>query len=341
MLEHPDYDEHARVVFARDSTTGLDAIIAVHSLALGPALGGVRFRQYPGPDDALGDALRLSKAMSYKNALGGRPFGGGKAVILGSPVTGKSSSLLETFGNEVDRLGGDYIAAEDAGVTPTDIATIRHRTAHVRNIAADRGGPAPYTAYGVFIGIRTAVRQALNRGLRGTTVSVQGLGGVGDDLCRWLSDGGADLIVSDIDADRAEAAARRYGGRVVEPAIAHSVAADVFAPCAFGAGLNSTSIPQIGAPIVAGSANNQLETAEDGARMHARGILYAPDYVINAGGIRATEAPHVPFDHAAAMRRVEGIADTLTTIFDVSTRSDSATSEVADAMARERLASGR
>lgn len=341
MLKHPDYDEHERLVYAHDPNSGQDAIIAVHSLALGPALGGVRFRAYPDVAAGLTDALRLSRAMSYKNALGGRPFGGAKAVILGDPASAKTDALLEWFGREVARQGGDYICAEDAGISPEDISVIARKTRHVRNIAADRGGPAPYTAYGVFIGILATVRQVLNSEPTGLTISVQGLGGVGYALCERLHRAGAKLIVSDIDSTRTDAAERDFGARVVSSADAHRVAADVFAPCAFGGILNEQSISELQAPVVAGAANNQLATAEDDLRLSRRGITYSPDYVINAGGIRATEAPGIRFDHEAALRRVEGIEETLLEVLSAAAATGTPTSAVADALARQRIGSGQ
>ena len=336
MFAHPDFDDHQHVAFCHDASSGLKAIIAIHSLALGPALGGCRLQNYSTTDDALKDALRLSRAMSFKNALGERPFGGGKAVIFGSPDE-KSDAALDAFGRAVDLLGGHYITAEDAGIGPQDIARIARTTKHVRNIAQDRGGPAPYTAYGLFIAIETALSQVLGKGVQQATITIQGLGGVGMDLCERLRQVGAEVIVSDPIETRARTAQVKLGCRVTTSEAAHKVEADVFAPCAFGGVLNRTSIEEICAPIVAGAANNQLATEADGARLAKRGIVYCPDYVINAGGIRATADPQEPFDHQAALQRVEGIGPLLRRIIAQANGLQKSTNMIADQMAREKL----
>jgi leucine dehydrogenase len=334
----PRFDDHELVSFHFDKVTNLHAIIALHNLNRGPALGGCRMRAYPSLAEAVDDVLDLSRAMSYKNALGERPFGGGKAVILGNPSSMKTGALLDAFGKAVEALGGCYITAEDSGTGPQDIKRISRTTAHVRNIAEERGGPAPYTAYGVFIGIKAATQRVLNRSLEGCVVSVQGLGGVGMELCRWLNEAGARLIVSDIDTDRSSAAARLYDAEEVDPRRAHAVPCDIFAPCAFGGVVNATSAREIEARIVAGSANNQLATPRDGRRLMRRGIVYCPDYVINAGGIRATAAPNEPFDHEEAMRRVEGIGPTLVRILKLADELGRPSQDVADDLARATIA---
>lgn len=231
MFDHPDFDNHESVTFFADPATGLRAVIAVHNTSIGNALGGCRMRPYASVQDAVTNALRLSRAMSFKNALGERPFGGAKAVIIGDPAT-KTPELLAAFGRAVDTLGGRYITAEDAGIGPDDIAHMATATQHTRNIAPERGGPAPYTAYGVFIGIKAVVEQVLNSDLSGRTVSIQGLGGVGMSLCQWLTDAGAKLIVSDIDPVRTDEAIARYNATGIAPDQAHTAKADVFAPCA-------------------------------------------------------------------------------------------------------------
>jgi leucine dehydrogenase len=337
VFTHPDFDGHEHIAFCYDHASGLRAIIAIHSLALGPALGGCRLRSYGTLNAAITDALRLSRAMSFKNALGDRPFGGGKAVILANSTADKSDAMLEGFGHAVNRLGGDYITAEDAGIDPGDVARIARTTRHVRNIAEEQGGPAPYTAYGMFVAIKAALSEALGKDLEGATVCVQGLGGVGMDLCRRLSDAGARVIVSDIVQDRCESATEQFGCRQVATEAAHKVEADVFSPCAFGGVLSESTIDEIRAPIVAGAANNQLATADDGKRLAARGIIYCPDYVINAGGIRATAAPGEAFDHEAALRRVEGIDPLLRRIVAEARASGRPTSDIADDLARTRI----
>jgi leucine dehydrogenase len=317
MFDLMDFDHHEAVSFFDDPATGLRAIVAIHSTAIGAALGGCRMRPYATVGEAITDALRLSRAMSFKNALGDRPFGGAKAVVIANPATDKTPAMLAAFGRAVDSLGGRYITAEDAGIDPTDIAHIGTATAYTRNIAPERGGPAPYTAYGVFIAIRAAVEQVLQSDLSDRVVSVQGLGGVGMSLCQWLTDAGARLIVSDIDQARRDEAVARFGATSIEADQAHRAEADVFAPCAFGGALNEKSIPELRARIIAGAANNQLSTPQDGQRIADRGIVYCPDYV-NAGGIRATEVPGVTFDHDMALRRVEGISSALSDIIKTS-----------------------
>lgn len=336
MFAHPDFDGHEHVTFCHDANSGLKAIIAIHSLVLGPALGGCRLQNYNTIDGALKDALRLSRAMSFKNALGERPFGGGKAIIFKSPEE-KNDSMLEAFGRAVDLLGGHYITAEDAGIDPQDIARIARTTKHVRNIAQDRGGPAPYTAYGIFVAIETALSEVLGKEVKHATVAIQGLGGVGMDLCERLRRAGAEVIVSDVVDERCRTAQVNLDCRVATPEDVHKGEADVFAPCAFGGVLNQTSIEEIRAPIIAGAANNQLATDADGARLARRGIVYCPDYVINAGGIRATASPQEPFNHQAALRRVEGIGPLLKRIIAQANETQRPTNMIADEMAREKL----
>jgi len=338
MFDNIDFDQHERVVFVNRPEAGLRAIIAIHSLALGSALGGCRMRPYETSDAALSDALKLSKAMSYKNALGDRPFGGAKAVIIGDPNIDKSAELLRAFGEAVQAAGGDYVTAEDAGINPMDIKAISERTAFTRNIAEERGGPAPYTAYGIYIAIKAALDQVSSRGVKGSSISVQGLGGVGLDLAARLHADGARLLVSDIDAKKAELAAREFGAEVVASGDAHKQHVDLFAPCAFGGVLNSITVGEIQAPIVAGAANNQLASSVDDEELVRRGVVYCPDYVINAGGIRATEVQGVAFDHHAALRRVEDIETVLRSIIETARARRLPTGRVADEMARAKIA---
>ncbi|MTI45064.1 leucine dehydrogenase [Roseibium hamelinense] len=340
VFDHGEFCDHENVVFVRNKRTGLSAIIAVHDTTLGPALGGCRVWPYPNPHDALNDALRLSKGMTYKNALAGLNLGGGKAVIIADARETKTAAMMEAFGAHVDRLHGTYITAEDVGVSPADMDAVSRKTKHVRGTSAmGLGDPSPFTALGVFEGIKAAARHVFgNDDLKGVRVSVQGLGHVGFDVASRLHDAGANLIVSDIHAPAVEKAVTAFGAKTVEAPDAHAVDAEIFVPCALGAGLNRNTIQSIKAKIVAGAANNQLETPEDGRALKDRGILYAPDYAINAGGVISVAlATHK--DHEEGVRaKTMLIGDTLTEIFQRSVLENKTPEAVADEMAEERLA---
>lgn len=284
-----DIHSHERVCRVQDTTSGLDGFIAVHSTQLGPAAGGVRMRRYETADQALEDALRLSRGMTFKNAAAGLPLGGGKAVINADPDTGKSPELLRAFGRAVAALEGRYWTAEDMGMTPADMAEIASEAAFVAGLTNGpfaSGDPSPVTARGIFNAIRTTARHRFGSGdLSGRTVSVQGLGHVGMHLCRYLHEAGAQLIVTDVNAARIGQAATAFGAQAVATDAIYDAGADIFAPCAIGAILNEDTIPRLRVAAVAGGANNQLSTAKDGQRLHACGILYAPDFVANGGGI--------------------------------------------------------
>jgi len=333
------FSDHEQVVFASDPASGLKAIIAIHSTALGPAMGGTRMRSYESEAAALKDALRLSRAMTYKNALAGVAFGGGKAVILGDPARAKSPALLRAFGRQVDTLAGRFVTGEDVGISMADVQEMRAATRHVRGIAEGRAGdPSPHTAFGVYKGIAAALEHRLGASkLRGITVCVQGLGHVGMALCDLLHDAGAELVVADIREAAVRQACERFGATAVEPATAHAADCDVFAPCALGGVLNERTIPEIRAGIVAGAANNQLERASDGELLKGYGILYAPDYVINAGGVISISHEGPDFDLGLMRRDVARIADTLVLIFKRAAEEDRATSAVADAIAEEKI----
>lgn len=340
MYGNLDFDSHEQVVFDYDAASDLRLVMAIHSTVRGPALGGCRMREYASTEQAVSDALRLSRAMSYKHALGDRPFGGGKAVIIGNPRK-KSDVLLQALAKSVQRLNGRYITAEDAGFGVEDVRRLGDYTDCVRNLGSGLAGPAPFTAHGVFIGIQTAIEFVLGRSLERAVVSVQGLGSVGMLLCGLLHEAGAQLLVSDIDDEKCDLAVSSFGAERVPTTRAHSMAVDVYAPCALGGVLNAATITELAAPIVVGAANNQLATEEDGARLAQRGVVYCPDYVVNAGGIRATALPGESFDHAAAMRRVEGLATVLREILELSRATGAPANVVADRLARERLSRGR
>ena len=336
-----DFDAHEGVHFFTDSATGLRAIIAIHSTHLGPAAGGCRYWSYASETAALTDALRLSRGMSYKNALAGLPMGGGKAVILKGDLPNKNDAFLEAFGTAINSLGGRYVTAEDVGMSDQDMAIIARRTRHVSGLPVGGGkaggNPGPSTAEGVFLGIRSAVRHKLGRdNLSGVHVAIQGLGSVGYALAGKLAVAGAKLTVADIDETKAARAAVEFGAWHAGVADIASIAADVFSPCALGAVLDAATITALQVAVVAGAANNQLATPDDGARLHKRDILYAPDYVINAGGIINVSAEYLGSGDAAwVTARIAEIEDRLAGIFTESDVSATPTDAVADAMARK------
>jgi len=280
---------HEGLYRVEDRPLGLLGFIALHSTQLGPAAGGLRMRPYVSEDEAIEDVLRLSRGMTFKNAAADLPLGGGKTVILGDPARDKTPALLRAMGRAVQELGGRYWTAEDMGMTPADMAVIATETAFVAGLAGGThgsGDPSPVTARGVFNAIRTALRHRHGEaGLRGKTVAIQGLGNVGRNLCGLLAEAGARLIVADVDAGRCQDARAAWGAELADVSKIHAAPADVFAPCAIGAVLNARTIPEIQAEIVAGGANNQLAASQDAEALHRRGILYAPDFVANGGGI--------------------------------------------------------
>jgi leucine dehydrogenase len=336
----PDFDEHEEVHFVTDDKRGLRAIIAVHSTHLGPAAGGARFWHYAKADDALTDALRLSRGMSYKNAMAGLPLGGGKSVILADEKRTKSPDLLHAFGKAVDGLGGRYITAEDVGMSVADMIEVRRSTQFVAglpNSGGDVGGdPGPHTSLGIFLGIKAAVKRALGKdSLEGLHIALQGAGSVATGVALHACTEGAKLSIADIDEGKARKLAERAGGEVVSPDEILSLEADVLSPCALGAVLNEGSIAQLNVPVVAGAANNQLATDEDGERLRDRGILYAPDYVINAGGIINVCTEYLGDGDASLVRkRIEGIPVRLEQIWAESQESGKDPAAVADAMAQ-------
>lgn len=337
-----DFRDHEQVIFASDPASGLRAIVAIHDTRRGPALGGCRFWSYPSETDAIADALRLSRGMTYKSALARLPLGGGKCVVLGGAAEMKTPELLRALGRAIERLGGRYVTAEDVGVTPEDLRIVAETTGHVAGLPETSGDPSPVTARGVFAGLKAAVRHRLGaKDLAGLTVAVQGLGAVGRSLADQLAEAGARLIVADIRAAAVESAVWELEAAAVDVDDIYDAEADVFAPCAMGAVLNDATIPRLNVAVVAGSANNQLARAFHGETLKRRGVLYAPDYAINAGGViniahedRATGR----YDRAAALVAVDRIDDTLAEIFARADAEDRPTSEIADAMAEERLA---
>jgi leucine dehydrogenase len=338
VFSHAEFDDHEQVVYCRDAAAGLRAIIAVHNTNLGPALGGCRMLPYADEDAALNDVLRLSRGMTYKAAIADLPLGGGKAVIIGDPKRDKSEALLHAFGRAVDRLGGHYITAEDVGTTIADMDVVRQVTPHVSGTTGGAGDPSPSTAHGVFIGMRAAAKHVFGSDdLAGRRIAVQGLGAVGYALCRYLSEAGARLVVADIDSAAVERVVKEFHAEAVAPDAIYDVEADVFAPCALGGVINDETLRRLKAPIVAGSANNQLAEDRHGQALLDRGILYAPDYVINAGGLIDVARPIMGMDIEAARVKLRKIYDTLLDIFRRSAADGTPTSIVADRMAEARF----
>lgn len=287
IFSNRSFRDHEQVLFCNDNATGLKAIVAIHDTTLGPALGGCRFWNYSSEEEALEDVLRLSRGMTYKAAITGLNLGGGKAVIIGDAKKLKSEALFRTFGRFVNSLNGRYISAEDVNMTVKDCEYIRAETPYVTGVSNGSGDPSPVTAFGVYNGIRASVKHKLNKdSLAGIKVAVQGVGHVGTYLCEYLYADGAILYVNDINQRSVENVVKRFGATAVDETEIHSLDVDVYAPCALGGILHDETIPQIKAPIIAGAANNQLlDEDKHGKLIKERGILYAPDYVINAGGL--------------------------------------------------------
>lgn len=340
-----DYDDHECVELVRDRASGLTAIIAIHSTHLGPAAGGTRFWHYEDPALAMRDALRLSRGMSYKNAMAGLPVGGGKAVILADCNRLKPSAMLAAFADAVDALGGRYITAEDVGITLADMVAVAERTQYVSGLPVPGGtaggDPGPFTAMGVYHGIKAAVKWKLGKdSMDGVHVALQGTGSVGGGIARLLARDGARLTLADVDAERAAALAAEIGATQVAADTIMGIACDVFSPNALGAILDDEGIARLDAPIVAGAANNQLARPEHGEALAARDILYAPDYVINAGGIISVTLEYLARREGRAgdindvRERIAQIPVRLRTIWEESAARGATPDQVADRMAQ-------
>lgn len=333
---------HEEVVHFSDAATGLKAIVAIHSTALGPALGGTRFYPYESEADALRDVLRLSRGMTYKAAAAELDLGGGKAVILGDPYRLKNEELLRVYGRFIESLGGRYITAEDVGTATADMDIARRETRFVCGVSPTLGGsgdPSPMTAYGVYLSMLACAEEVWREhSLKDRHIAVQGVGKVGYALVRLLVEqGGARVTVADVDLDAVASAVREFGVATVPVEQIHALECDVFAPCALGAGLNATTIPQLQCRVVAGSANNQLATPEDGASLAARGILYAPDFVVNAGGLINVSDELKGYQPDRAKASVEGIYRTLRQVFSIAREKNVTTSVAADHFAESRI----
>jgi leucine dehydrogenase len=340
VFHSPHFAKHEELVFCHDPASGLQAIIALHSTLRGPALGGCRMYPYQSEADAIADVLRLACGMTYKAAMADLPFGGGKSVIIADPKRDKNERLFLAMAKFVDRLGGRYIIAEDSGTCVADMELVRKGTRHVAGIAeGGSGDPSPATAWGVFQGLRAAVKHRLGSdSLGGLTVAVQGLGHVGWRLCEHLAAAGARLVVTDVDPLLVRRAEHVLGADAVVPAAIYDVPCDIFAPCALGAILNEQTVRRLRAAIVAGSANNQLARSEHGRALAARDILYAPDYVINAGGIINIAHEGRGYDRERAFAQVARIHDTLHEVFAYAESKGVPTNVAADLLAEQRLA---
>lgn len=345
VFTHPEFDGHELVAHHHDRATGLRAIIAVHSTKLGKGLGGCRMWPYASEVEAVTDVLRLSRGMTYKAAMAGLPQGGGKSVILGDPRRDKTPEMMRAMGRFVNTLGGRYVVAEDSGTGVADIRLMAEHTPYIggladeKSVAAGRtGDPSPATAYGVYVGMQAAVRAKLGREkLKGLRVAVQGLGNVGYRLAGHLHQAGVKLWVTDLHAPAVDRCAQEFGATPVSMDAIFGLDVDVFAPCAMGAILNDSSIPQLQATVVAGAANNQLAESRHDRVLAERGILYAPDYVINAGGIIDIFYEGPQYDHDKVKAHLDRIGETLATIFDRAKSGGQPTGEIADRMAEERF----
>lgn len=332
---HPSFDGHEEVASVGDEALGFAGTIAVHSTALGPAAGGCRIWSYAHDEDALTDALRLSRGMTYKNAMAELPLGGGKAVIY--RMGPDRAACFQKFGEQIEAMNGRYITAEDVGASVADMRAIARRTGYVAGLPREEGqaggDPSPMTALGVFVSIKAL----LGGSVEGRTIAVQGVGAVGFKLCRLLAGESARLIVADMNS-ASLARAEQLGAEVAPEAEIHAVKADLFSPCALGAGLNARTIPELGAAFVCGSANNQLASEQDGARLLARSVTYAPDYVVNAGGIINVSAEYLGEAAEVVEARVRAIAPRLMYVLETARRDAIPPHEAADRIVRERLA---
>src|SRR3954452_23634834 len=333
--------EHEQVELWTDADSNYRGIIAIHSTALGPAVGGTRFWNYATDEEATTDALRLSKGMSYKNAMAGLPFGGGKSIIIGDNKTTDREKIFRAHGRFVESLGGRYITAEDVGTSTKDMGYVKLETNHVAGLAGKSGDPSPVTAHGVFRAVQaSANRKWGSDSLEGKTVAVQGCGSVGSYLAKELHDAGARLIVSDIDSAKAARVAKATGAKIVEGDAIFSADADIFSPCALGGIINDTTIPKLKVQIVAGGANNQLLEERHGDELQRRGILYAPDYVANAGGVINVYREVAGWDAQRALDKADDIYDTVLKVFDIAEAKHIPTYEAADRLAEPRLGEG-
>ncbi len=333
---------HEQVVVCHDKSSGYRGIIAIHDTTLGPALGGTRFWQYASDEEALVDVLRLSRGMTYKNAVAGLNLGGGKAVIIGDNRTTRREMLFRAHGRFVDSLGGRYITAEDVGTSPADMDFVHMETAYVAGLQGRSGDPSPVTARGVFRAIEASAKQKWgSESLKGKTIAVQGLGHVGSYLCSELTSAGAAIIVTDIDAERVKRVVKDFRATAVGSDEIYDAKADIFAPCALGGIINDDTIKRLKVEIVAGGANNQLLETRHGDELERRGILYAPDYVANAGGVINVYGELAGWDAQRSLRKADEIFETILGVFEIAKSDGIPTYLAADRLAERRLAAVR
>jgi leucine dehydrogenase len=333
---------HEEIVMCSDPSVGYKGILAVHSTKLGPALGGTRFWQYATDEEAITDALRLSRGMTYKNAVAGLHLGGGKSIIIGDNKIRDREKIFRAHGRFVQTLGGRYITAEDVGTSTKDMSYVQMETKHVAGLAGKSGDPSPVTAHGVFRAVQaSANRKWGSDSLEGKTVAIQGCGSVGSYLATELHEAGARLIVSDIDAARSEKVSKATGAKVVRGNAIFTAVADIFSPCALGGIINDKTIPKLKVEIVAGGANNQLLEERHGDELQRRGILYAPDYVANAGGVINVYGEVAGWDAQRALDKADDIYDTILKVFDIAEAKKIPTYEAADRLAELRLAEAK
>ncbi|MCD9030179.1 leucine dehydrogenase [Luteimonas sp. Y-2-2-4F] len=341
IFEHLDRYGHEQIVFCHNKDAGLKAIIAIHNTVLGPALGGTRMWPYKSEQDALNDVLRLSRGMTYKNAVAGLNIGGGKAVIIGDPASDKSEALFRAFGQFVESLGGRYITAEDVGIDVNDMEFVYRETEYVTGVHQVHGGsgdPSPFTAYGTMQGLLAALNKKFgNEEVGNYRYAVQGLGHVGIEFVKLLKERGAKIFVTDINKDRVDRAVSEFGAEAVGLDEIYDVDADVYSPCALGGTVNEDTLPRLKARIICGAANNQLATNEVGDEVEKRGILYAPDYAVNAGGVMNVSLEIDGYNRERAMRMMRTIYHNLTRIFEIAERDGIPTYKAADRLAEERI----
>lgn len=333
---------HEQLVIGHDRSSGYRGIIAIHDTTLGPALGGTRFWTYASDEDAIVDALRLARGMTYKNAVAGLNLGGGKAVMIGDNRTRQREMLFRAHGRFIESLGGRYITAEDVGTTTMDMDFVHMETNHVVGLAARSGDPSPVTAHGVFRAIQASARSRWGSDdLTGRHVILQGCGHVGYNLARELHEAGATLTVTDMDAERVKRVVDATGARAVDTSEIYDVQGDIFAPCALGGIINDDTLPKLRVEIVAGAANNQLLEERHGEALEDRGILYAPDYVANAGGVINVYGELRNWDQERALRKADEIYDTVLTVFEIAKQQGVPTYLAADRLAEQRLKAAR
>ncbi|CAH0345666.1 Glu/Leu/Phe/Val dehydrogenase [Bacillus sp. CECT 9360] len=341
IFKHLEKYDYEQLLFCQDKQSGLKAIIAIHDTTLGPALGGTRMWTYESEEAAIEDALRLARGMTYKNAAAGLNLGGGKTVIIGDPRKDKNEEMFRAFGRFIQGLNGRYITAEDVGTTVADMDLIHEETDFVTGISpafGSSGNPSPVTAYGVYRGMKAAAKEAFGTdSLEGKVIAVQGVGNVAYNLCRHLHEEGAQLVVTDINKESVQLAVNEFGAKAVDPNEIYGVECDIYAPCALGAVINDQTIPQLKARVIAGAANNQLKDTTHGDLIHEMGIVYAPDYVINAGGVINVADELYGYNSERALKKVETVYNNIEKVIAIAKRDGIPTYVAADRVAEERI----